>query len=153
MLNYKDLYDGFLNIFDNKEEYSEDINIVVNKWIKVFENFYLNMILPISGKENCNLYASLEQFKIQLINIIKVQLWKEQFEIAIKNLHLGVGIGVTMTGIYSTIPPSSPLILKNCFNPNFSINQIANTLALKIFTWVSSTVSIQNSTGVIIKWM
>lgn len=153
MLNYQDLYRGFLNIFENSKEYTENIDTVCQRWTNVFEKFYLNQMLPIPGSSNPNLYPSLQIFKNSLLGVIKSQTWNLQFEVLVQKLHLGVCTGVTMTGIYTTIPPNRPLILKHCWNCNYSSRIIANKLASNIFTWVQSTSSIQTSSGVTIKWM
>ena len=58
MLNYKDLYDGFINIMDNTNGYSENLLMVSQQWTNVFQKFYMNQIMPISGAANPNLFPS-----------------------------------------------------------------------------------------------
>lgn len=153
MLNYQDLNKGFLNIFDNKGEYTENLQIICQKWTNVFEDFYLNQIMPISGKQNPNLYPSLQIFKSSLLTLIKNQTWNLLFEKSVQNLHLGVCQGVNMTGVYTTTPPTFPLILKDCWRTDISTKELSHKLALKIFNWVSYTFSTQVSSGITIRWI
>lgn len=153
MLNYKDLYDGFIGIMDNENGYSENLIQIAQQWTNVFQTFYLNQIMPISGAANPNLFPSLQIFQSSLIGIIKSQTWREQFEALVQTLHLGVCTGVTMTGIYITTPPPIPLKLQHCWNANLSRKAIANLLATTIFTWIQLTFSTQISFGTIVKWM
>ena len=62
MLNYKDLYDGFLNIIENTNGYSENLLSVSQQWTDVFQKFYMNQIMPIPGASNPNLFPSLKIF-------------------------------------------------------------------------------------------
>ena len=153
MLNYQDLYKGFIDIFDKPNEYTENLQVVCQRWTNVFEVFYLNQIMPILGAANSNLYPSLQIFKNNLLGIIKSQTWHIQFEVLVQNLHLGVCMGVNMTGIYTTTPPSIPLRLQHCWKSNLSTKTIASMLASTIFSWIQLTFSIQNTSGAIIKWM
>lgn len=153
MLNYKDLYDGFINIMDNIDGYSEDLLMVSQRWTNVFQKFYMNQIMPIPGVANPNLFLSLQMFQSGLVAAMKGQVVKQQFEILIQTLHLGVCTGVTMTGIYVTTPPTTPLKLQHCFNDKLSTKAIADLLAITIFTWIQPTFSVQISSGVIVKWM
>lgn len=153
MLNYKDLYDGFIGIMDNTNGYSENLLSVAQQWTNVFQTFYMNQILPIPGAANPNLFSSLQTFKSGLIVAMQAQIVKIQLEILVQTLHFGVCTGVTMTGMYITTPPPTQLKLKHCFNDKLSTKLIANSLAITIFTWIQSTFSIQTSSGVIIKWM
>lgn len=153
MLNYLDLYNGFINIMDNTDGYSEDLLIMSQKWTNVFQKFYMNQIMPIPGAINPNLFPSLQIFQSNLVAAIKGQVVKQQFEILVQTLHLGVCTGVTMTGIYITTPPTAPLKLQHCFNDKLSTKVIANLLATTIFLWVQTTFSTQTSSGVIVKWI
>lgn len=153
MLNYQDLYSGFLNIMDNTENYSEDLLFISQQWTDVFQKFYINQIMPIPGSTNPNLFSSLQIFKSGFASAIQGQIIKKQFETLVKTLHLGVCTGVTMTGAYTTTPPPTPLKLQHCFNDKLSTKAIANLLAITIFIWVQSTFSVQNSSGVIVKWI
>lgn len=153
MLNYFDLYNGFIGIMDNTEGYSENILQIAQKWTDVFQKFYMNQIMPIPGAENPNLLSSLQNFRSGLMAAIKSQTVKQQFEILVQTLHLGVCMGVTMTGIYVTTPPSTPLKLQHCFNNKFPTKVVANLLATTIFSWIQPTFSIQTLSGVVIKWM
>ena len=153
MLNYKDLYDGFLNIIENTNGYSENLLSVSQQWTDVFQKFYMNQIMPIPGASNPNLFPSLQIFRSGLVAAMQKQVVKQQFEILVQTLHLGVCTGVTMTGIYITTPPTAPLRLQHCFDSKLSIKVIANLLATTIFAWIQPTFSVQTSSGVIIKWM
>lgn len=153
MLNSQILYNGFLNILNNFDDFSEDLIIVSNKWANVFQNFYINQILPIPGVSNPNLFPSLEIFKSNFIAACKIHNLHIQFENIVQILHLGICTGVTMTGLYTTTPPTIPLKLQKCFNSNFKTTLIANMLSLNIFLWVQQTFSIQNSSGTIVKWL
>lgn len=153
MLNYKDLYDGFIGIMDNEDGYSENLVQISQQWTNVFQTFYSNQIMPIPGATNPNLFPSLQIFQSSLVGVIKAQTWREQFEVLVQTLHLGICTGVTMTGIYITTPPPTPLKLQHCWNANLSRKVIANLLATTIFAWVQSTFSTQIPSGVIIKWM
>lgn len=153
MLNYKDLYDGFIGIMDNTDGYSENALAVAQKWTDVFQKFYTNQIMPIPGAANPNLFPSLQIFRSGLMAAMKGQIVKQQFEILVQTLHLGVCMGVTMTGIYVTTPPTAPLRLQHCFNDKLPTKAIANLLATTIFTWIQPTFSVQTASGVVIKWM
>lgn len=153
MLNYNDLYNGFIGIMENESGYSENLMQVAQQWTNVFQTFYLNQIMPIPGAANPNLFPSLQIFKSSLMGVMKVQTWSEQFEVLVQILHLGVCTGVTMTGIYVTTPPPTPLKLQHCWNAKFSRKIIASMLASTIFAWIQSTFSTQTSSGAIIKWM
>ena len=94
--------------------------------------------------------------KIKIDNLFvdcKIQVLKEQFEILVQTLHLGICTGVTMTGLYATTPPPAPLKLQHCFNSNFPTKVIANLLAMQIFIWVQTTFSVQTASGAIVKWV
>lgn len=158
MLNSKDLNDGFRGLMDpdyfNFVGYKTDINQVAQEWANVFKNFYLNMIMPIPGAANPNLFSALNLFKIGLISAIKTQNVINQFELLVRNLHLGVCTGVTMTGIYTTTPPTNILSLRDCFSTSFSAAQVAKLLSVKIFTWIMPTFStLVAPPNTIIKWM
>ena len=153
MLNYKDLYDGVIGIMDNTEGYSENLSYIAQQWTDVFQKFYINQIMPIPGSSNPNLFSSLQVFRSGFMAAIQGQIIKQQFEILVQTLHLGICTGVTMTGIYITTPPTVPLKLQHCFNDKSSTKVIANKLAITIFTWIQPTFSIQNSSGIIIKWI
>lgn len=153
MLNYKDLYDGFIGIMDNTNGYSENLLSVAQQWTNVFQIFYMNQILPIPGAVNSNLFPSLNIFRSGFMSAMKAQTLKPQFETLVQTLHLGICTGVTMTGIYVTTPPSTPLKLQHCFNDKLPTKAIANLLATTIFAWIQPTFSIQTSSGAIIKWM
>lgn len=153
MLNYKDLYDGFIGIMDNANGYSENLLSIAQQWTNVFQTFYMNQILPIPGTANPNLFPSLQIFRSGLMAAMQAQTVKVQLEILIQTLHLGVCTGVTMTGIYVTTPPPTPLKLQHCFNSKFSTKVIASMLASTIFTWIQPTFSTQTSSGVVTKWL
>lgn len=153
MLNYNDLYSGFNKIFDNTDEYSENLMFITQQWTNVFQKFYLNMVAPIPGVANPNLFTSLQLFQSGLLAAIKSQTVNIQFEILVQTLHLGVCMGVNMTGTFVTTPPPTPLKLQHCFNSQFPTKVISNMLASTIFLWIQPTFSVQTSSGVTIKWM
>lgn len=158
MLNFKDLNDGFRALMDTDyyafKGFKGDIRQVARDWSGVFEKFYLNMIMPIPGAANPNLYSSLKLFESGLISAINSQSVINQFEILVQNLHFGVCNGVNMTGIWVTTPPPSPLILRDCFSTSFSAAQVAQKLASKIFTWTSPTFSTMTTPPyTVMKWI
>lgn len=158
MLNQNDLNKGFREIMDSDfpsfhGHFKTDIE-AAQAWTNVFQTFYLNMMLPISGAANPNLYSSLNIFKNNLLGAIKSQSTVDQFERFVQTLHLGVCNGVNMLGIYVTTPPTSSLILRSCFSTKKSAAEIAMSLATKIFLYVSSTFSTMTTPPyTVIKWI
>lgn len=158
MLNVKDLNDGFRGLMDSDYfdfvGYKTDINQVAQEWTNVFEKFYSNMIMPIPGISNPNLFSSLQIFKSGLISIMTSKIFLEQFELLVQNLHFGICTGVNMTGVYITTPPTVPLRLRSCFSTSFSAAQVAKLLSTKIFSWIMPTFStLVAPPNTIIKWM
>lgn len=158
MLNFQTLYNGFRSLSDSDysefKGYKDTYLASANDWTEVFQNFYFEMVMPIPGNANPNLFTSLNIFKSQLLNAMQSQSVIQILENAIQTLHLGVCQGVDMLGIYTTTPPPTPLKLIDCFNTNLTANNISQQLALKIFTWISPTFSIMKVIPpVTIKWM
>lgn len=153
MLSYQVLYNGFFEVIQNTNKYSEDLQYVSQRYENIFKNFYLQQAMPISGLANPNLFSSLQNFKLGLISSMKSQSIKTQLEILVRDLHLGICTGVNMLGVYSTVPPSVPLRLESCLNPDYSIQMVSNLLASSIFNWVLLTYSIHNISGAIVKWV
>lgn len=156
MLNYNDLYMGFVSLMDTeapnfKGHPSTAIEAAEN-WTHIFEQFYLNMVMPIPGIANANLYPSLNIFKASMLGAIQGQQVTSQFAAMVSTLHLGVCTGVNMLGIYATTPNPVPLIMNGCFQSN-SAQLTANLMATQIFTWVIPTFSIITASGAVIKWL
>ena len=158
MLNFNTLNTGFRELMDTDyggfKGFSSTIPKVAHDWASVFERFYLEMILPVPGIANPNLYPSLKIFESGLLGAIQSQTVTVQLETLITTLHLGVCNGVTMLGVYATTPPPSPLILRDCFSTSFKAIQVAQMMANKIMIYVSPTFSTMVAPPfTVIKWM
>lgn len=148
------LYNGFREIWDFNVPNS--IEEVVKKWKEVFTNYYKTQGVPIQGNINPNLYLSLNIFEKDFKNMIKTNSVLEQLEIIIQKLHYNIINGVNATGLWSTIPPVKPLILKNCFlRGNFegTAEEVCKNLAVAIDMWVHTTKSINTISGVTVLWV
>ena len=140
-------YIDYLNPKENED--------IVNGWKEALKKYYRSLILPIPGKQNNLLNFSIDLFGIELKKSIEEQSIFLKLEVLINNLHLKVIEGVTLTGIWITIPPVLPLNLKIHFLKGKYIGtaeEICSKISFQIDIWVKSSISINTVSKTKVNW-
>lgn len=154
MLNVEILSENFCSIMDGSKKI-QSIEDSAKLWSNALKEYYKKMIIPLSYKAILKADSLFLIFEKQLIVIMKARLFKEKLETLIANLHKSLCklVDLLFLGTWNTKLPNFELKLKDCFSYHFSAEQIAKNLAKKIHTWVSFTITLDQKTKVVYKWI
>lgn len=154
MLNVEILSENFYSIMNGSKKINS-IEDSAKLWANALKEYYKKMIIPIHYKAIVaadNLFLIFEK---SLIVAMKARLFTQQLERLINVLHTSLckAVDLLFVGIWTTKKPNFKLNLKDCFSYNFSAQQIARKLAVKIHTWVSFTLTFDSNTKLTYKWI